>query len=302
MAIAKVLLYYKFTPIADPQAVRLWQRDLCEFLGLRGRIIISKDGINGTVGGDLEAMKTYVNKTRQYPGFKGIDFKWSNGTGFDKDGFSLDFPRLSVRVRKEIVSFGVPEEISVDKKGITDGGVHLKPEALHKLVAEKDVVFFDGRNAIEAEVGKFKDAIVPDTHTTHDFIKELDAGKYDDLKHKPVVTYCTGGIRCEVLSALMKHRGFEEVYQLEGGIVRYAEHFGSEGLWEGALTVFDGRESMTFGKDPKVIGKCSQCGAPTSRLQNCADPSCTERMVVCENCADTHPACAAHTQTPAATK
>ncbi|MFX4798033.1 rhodanese-like domain-containing protein, partial [Acinetobacter baumannii] len=84
-----------------------------------------------------------------------------------------------------------------------------------------EVVFFDGRNAMEAQIGKFRDAIVPDTETTRDFIAEIESGKYDDLKDKPVVTYCTGGIRCEVLSVLMRNRGFNEVYQLDGGIVRY---------------------------------------------------------------------------------
>ena len=98
-----------------------------------------------------------------------------------------------------------------------------------------DVVFFDGRNGFEAQIGKFKDAVVPDVATTHDFIKELDSGKYDALKDKPVVTYCTGGIRCEVLSSLMVNRGFKEVYQLDGGIVRYGETFKDQGLWEGSL-------------------------------------------------------------------
>lgn len=295
VAIAKILLYYKFTPINDPRAVRLWQRDLCELLGLRGRIIISQDGINGTVGGELSQVKRYVRKTRDYPGFHDIDFKWSDGTGLDDAGLSLDFPKLSVKVRDEIVSFGVPDEVHVGRDGIVDGGIHLKPEEVNELVNERDdVVFFDGRNAIEAEIGRFDGAIVPNTDTTHDFVKELESGVYDDLKSKPVVTYCTGGIRCEVLSALMKHRGFQQVYQLDGGIVRYAEHFKNKGLWKGALTVFDGRESVTFGDDAAVLGTCALCGSATSRLQNCAEPSCRTRMVICEACAAKAPKCAAH--------
>ncbi|HBU42190.1 MAG TPA: hypothetical protein DEB57_04830, partial [Microbacterium sp.] len=114
MALSKILLYYRFTPITDPNAVRLWQRDLCELLGLRGRILISKDGINATVGGELGAMKTYWRKTREYPGFGDIDFKWSEGSGLDSDGRIVDFPRLSVKVRDEIVSFGAPGELRVD--------------------------------------------------------------------------------------------------------------------------------------------------------------------------------------------
>lgn len=144
MAIPKILLYYAFAPLPDPEAIRLWQRDLCESLGLRGRILVSKHGLNGTVGGDLEAVKIYRRKTREYPAFRDIDFKWSEGTGLDENGFSLDFPRLSVKVRDEIVSFGAPDDVSVDENGVIDGGVHLKPAELHKLLEEKgdEVVFF----------------------------------------------------------------------------------------------------------------------------------------------------------------
>jgi UPF0176 protein len=210
------VLFYGFTPLTDPDAVRLWQRALCEKLGLTGRIILSKDGINATVGGELNAVKQYVKATREYKGFHDIDVKWS-------DGGAADFPRLSVKVRDEIVSFGAPGELKVDAGGVVGGGTHLKPEELHELIEAKkqqgdEVVFFDGRNGFEAQIGKFKDAVVPDVATTHDFIKELDSGKYDALKDKPVVTYCTGGIRCEVLSSLMVNRGFKEVYQLDGGI------------------------------------------------------------------------------------
>lgn len=285
---AKIILYYVFAPITDPDAVRLWQRDLCEGLGLRGRVLISQDGINGTLGGDMAALKKYVRKTKDYPAFAGLDVKWSSGTGLDEEGLTLDFPRLSVRVRDEIVSFGAPGELRVDESGVVGGGVHLSPGALHDLVAERgdDVVFFDGRNAFEAEIGRFRGAIVPDVETTHDFIAELDSGKYDHLKGKPVVTYCTGGIRCEVLSSLMTARGFGEVYQLDGGIVRYGESFGSTGLWEGSLYVFDGRESVPVGRDPKVIGRCTVCDTPTTRMVNCADDACRNRVVLCAGCGE----------------
>ncbi|OCG73600.1 rhodanese-related sulfurtransferase [Microbacterium sediminis] len=291
---AKILLYYVFTPIADPEAVRLWQRDLCELLGLRGRILVSEHGLNGTVGGDMAALKTYVRKTKQYAPFKDIEFKWSSGTGLDDEGRSLDFPRLSVKVRDEIVSFGAPDELQVDENGVVGGGTHLKPGELHKLVESRDdVVFFDGRNAFEAEIGRFKGAIVPDVETTRDFVAELDSGRYDHLKDKPVVTYCTGGIRCEVLSSLMVSRGFQEVYQLDGGIVRYGETFGNTGLWEGSLYVFDGRESMTFGEGAATIGRCVSCGAAEDRMVNCADDDCRARVVLCAACGE-RAACAKH--------
>ena len=297
MAIPKILLYYVFTPLSDPEAIRLWQRDLCESLGLRGRILISKDGLNGTVGGDLPALKRYVRKTRQYAPFAGIDFKWSEGTGLDETGGSLDFPRLVVKVRDEIVSFGSPEALTVDAGGVVGGGTRLAPAELNALVADRgdDVVFFDGRNAFEAEIGRFRGAVVPDVANTREFAAELDSGKYDHLKNQPVVTYCTGGIRCEVLSSLMKDRGFGEVYQLEGGIVRYGEAFGDDGLWDGSLYVFDQRMSVDFSDHAAVLGRCQVCGEGTKNMLNCRDLSCREQLVACPDCvALAAPACAAH--------
>ena len=287
MAVPKILLFYRFTPLADPDAVRLWQRDLAESLGLGGRILLSKDGINGTVGGELAAVKKYIRTTREYPPFKDIDFTWSEGTGHD-------FPKLSVRVRDEIVSFGAPGELKVDENGVVGGGTKLTPEQLHELVDEKKVTFFDGRNPIEAEIGRFENAIVPDVATTRDFVAELDSGKYDHLKDEPVVTYCTGGIRCEVLSALMVARGFREVYQLDGGIATYGEQYRDAGLWEGSLYVFDNRMAVQFSDEAAVLGRCAQCAEPTSRMQNCSDLACREQLVVCESCGASPVHCGAH--------
>ena len=294
MAVYKVLLFYTFTPLADPEAIRLWQRDLCESLGLGGRILISSDGINGTVGGELKAVKKYWRKTRDYAPFKDIDFKWSEGTSPN------DFPRLKVRVRGELVGFGAPEELEVDAHGVVGGGTHLKPAELHELVSEKDVTFFDGRNKWEADIGRFKNAVVPDVATSHDFARELDSGKYDHLKDKPVVTYCTGGVRCEVLSAMMIKRGFTEVYQLDGGIVRYGEAFGDSGLWEGSLYIFDNRKAVTFSPDAAVIGVCITCGGSSSRMENCADSACRQQLVVCDACAQRAVHCHEHSLTASA--
>lgn len=294
VATPKIVLFYAFTPLADPDAVRVWQRDLCEALQLRGRLIISSHGINGTLGGDLPQVKKWVRKFRSYAPFADADIKWSEGTGIDADGFSVDFPKLSVKVRDEIVSFGAPDELVVDERGVVGGGTRLSPEGVHELVAERgdEVVFFDGRNALEAQIGRFKNAVVPDVETTRDFVRVLDSGAYDHLKDKPIVTYCTGGIRCEVLSSLMTSRGFGEVYQLDGGIVRYGETFGDEGLWEGSLYVFDKRGSMDFSDQAAVIGTCTGCGAATNRTANCPDASCRRQFVVCGTC-DTVP-CGEH--------
>ena len=279
MELQKVILYYGFAPIADPEAVRLWQRNLCETLNIKGRILISKHGINGTLGGDMSALKKYVRQTKEYPGFKKIDFKWSDGTG-------QDFPRLRVRVRDELVAFGAPDEIKVDINGVVNGGKHLKPYEVDKLVEERgeEVVFFDGRNAYEAKIGKFKNAVVPDTVTTRDFIKEIESGKYDELKEKPIVTYCTGGIRCEILSAVMVNRGFKEVYQIEGGIVRYGNKFADSSHWEGSLYTFDNRMAINFSEEAKVIGKCDVCSEPTNQFYNCSNQNCHELFLLCPNC------------------
>lgn len=276
----KILLYYKFTPIADPEVMKLWQKTLCESLNLRGRILVSAQGLNGTVGGNIDDLKAYIKATKQYPGFKGIVFKWS-------DGGREDFPRLSVKSRRELVGFkNSDDEFTVDENGVVGGGQHIKPEQVHELVEKygDDVVFFDGRNEHEAKIGKFKNAIVPNTNTSRDFIAELESDKYDDIKDKKIITYCTGGIRCEVISAMMKKRGFNDVYQIDGGIVKYGEAYGDDGLWEGSLRVFDNRMTVDFSDHAKTIGECSHCGAKTSNFENCALSECNELVLICEAC------------------
>jgi UPF0176 protein len=285
----KIVLYYVFAPVADPEAVRLWQRALCGKLNLKGRILIAPHGINGTVGGDIKDLKAYVKETKTYTPFKNTTFKWSDG-GRD------NFPRLSVKVRPEIVTFGVPEEIEVDSQGVVGGGKHLKPKQLHKLVEERgdEVVFFDGRNAYEAAVGSFKNAMVPDVRHTREFAAELADPKYDAIKDKPVVTYCTGGIRCEILSMLMKKQGFTEVYQIDGGIAKYGEEYGDGGLWEGSLYVFDDRMGTKFSDRAVDVGVCSHCSGLTSNYENCADKTCNDLILICENCVSSRRYCVTH--------
>ena len=276
----KILLYYKFTPIADPEAVKLWQKTLTDSLGLRGRILVSHQGINGTVGGEMEDLKKYIKETKKFAGFKDIVFKWS-------DGGREDFPRMSVKHRRELVGFqNSDDEITVDEKGVVGGGKHIKPKQVHEMIEQygEDVVFFDGRNAHEAKIGKFKNAIVPNTNTSRDFIAELESDKYDDIKNKKVITYCTGGIRCEAISAMMKKRGFTDVYQIDGGIVKYGEAYGDDGLWEGSLRVFDDRMTMEFSDHAKTIGECTHCGGKTSNFENCALAECNDLVLICETC------------------
>lgn len=136
-------MYYKFVPVADPTMTMNWQRELCQRLNLKGRIIISKHGINGTLGGDIEDLKRYKREMNKSGIFRGIVYKWSNAG-------DTPFPRLSVKVRSELVAFRAEDEIEVDEKGIVGGGKHLKPAQLHELIKERgdEVVFFDGHTRL----------------------------------------------------------------------------------------------------------------------------------------------------------
>jgi len=275
----KIILLYNFSPLKDPEATRLWQKTLCEKLNLKGRIIISRHGINATLSGDLKSLKTYVKELKSFTPFKQTNIKWS-------DGSSQSFPKLSVKVRAELVTFGAASELKVNKNGVVGGGKHLSPEAVHKLVEERgeEVTFFDARSSYEAAVGRFKGAIVPNVRTAKDFINEIEKPKYNKLKDKPIVTYCTGGIRCEILSALMKRRGFNEVYQIDGGIVKYGEQYADDGLWEGSLYVFDGRMGTKFSDKAVDIGQCIHCQNKTSNYENCANKACNDLVLICKDC------------------
>ena len=275
----KIILYYKFTPIADPVALKLWQKTLCDSLNLQGRILISVHGLNGTVGGDVSDLKAYIKATKEFSGFKDMVFKWS-------DGGRESFPRMSVKVRPEIVAFDAVDELRVDETGVIGGGIRLKPKQVNQLVEERgdEVIFFDGRNAHEAAIGRFKNAVVPNTRTSRDFIHELESGKYDNLKDRPIVTYCTGGVRCEILSSLMKNRGFQEVYQIDGGIVKYGEAYGDDGLWEGSLRVFDDRMTVDFSDHTAVVGVCTHCQGSTNNYENCAWANCNDLVLICLFC------------------
>ena len=221
-----------------------------------------------------------LKKLKAIRSLKKLFFKWS-------DGKRADFPKLSVKVRSELVSFGVPTKIKVNDQGIEGGGKRLTPTALHQLVKEKgdQVVFIDGRNKREAAIGKFKNAVVFDVDHTRDFPKEIKNPKYQSLKHKTLVTYCTGGIRCEVLSKLMLDEGYQDVYQLDGGIVKYLEKYEDKGLWEGSLFVFDGRMSVDPSESTSPIGVCSHCQGKTKNYLNCSNPACNELVLICQECA-----------------
>ena len=275
----KIILYYKFVPISDPETLMQWQRALCEKLGLKGRILISPHGINGTLGGDIKSLKYYTREMKAHSLFDNITYKWS-------DGGNEHFPKLKVKVKAEIVAFDAADEIKVGINGIENGGKHLKPQQVHELVEKHgdDVIFYDGRNMYEAQIGKFKNAVIPKITTSREFKNDLETGEISKYKDKPIVTYCTGGIRCEILSAMMKNRGYKDVYQMDGGIVKYGEKFADDGLWEGKLFVFDDRMKMGFSDKAKDIATCEKCGAKTSNQIN--STNIRRRLhVLCEDCA-----------------
>ena len=253
-----------------------WQRELCARLNLRGRVIISEHGINGTLGGELEDVKAYVRGMNRTTAFKGIEYKWS-------DGGREDFPRLSIKIRKELVTLD-PEE-SFD---VFDKGTPLRPEAWHNYLTEHpDAIVFDARNDYESDIGAFKGAIKPRMKTFKDVKQELEKLP----KERPVLTYCTGDIRCEYLSAYMKHKGFKDVYHLEGGIVKYGQQYGDQGHWEGKCYVFDKRMNVAFSDEAKDIGSCIRCGEQTSNHENCANGSCNRLVLLCPVCAHDSAVC-----------
>ncbi len=269
----KIILYYKFVQVDDPVSVMFWQRNLCERLNLKGRIIIARQGINGTVGGHIDDVKQYIRDMNKHPLFKGIQYKWS-------DGQASDFPRLSVKVRDELVTLAPDEEFDVFNS--TKG---LKPKAWHKYLQEHpDAIVLDARNDYESDIGAFKgkNVVKPKIKNFRDIKPELDKLPKD----QPVLTYCTGDIRCEYLSAYMKHKGFDEVYHLDGGIVKYGQEFGDEGHWEGKCFVFDKRMNLAFSGDSLDIGECVHCGDKTSNHENCANKICNRLVLVCKKCAN----------------
>lgn len=275
----KIILYYKFVPILDPKAVALLQVNICKRFNLKGRIIVSTQGINVTLGGELDSLKSYLKETKKLPILQKLDVKWSNGG-------SHDFPKLSVKVRNEIVTFKAKSKVKVGQDGIKNGGQHIKPDHISKLIERygDDVVFFDGRNNYESAIGNFKGAVTPNVNHSREFPKEIKKAKYKKLKGKHVVTYCTGGVRCEVLSSLLIQEGFKHVYQIKGGIVKYGETYKDKGLWQGKLFVFDNRLTTQFSDSALDIGKCHLCSTKTSNYTNCKNLSCNKLILLCSSC------------------
>ncbi len=270
----QILLYYKYVTISDPEALKRVQKELCERLGLKGRIIIAHEGVNGTVGGTKEATEEYIKEMVADPRFTDIHWKKSSGS-------EDTFPRLSIKVRPEIVTTKITDvELDPTKETAT----HLKPEELHEWYKEgKKFKVIDMRNTYEIGIGTFKDSIDPETMNFRDLPKSLEKLKVH--KDETILTVCTGGVRCEKASQYLKTQGFKDVYQLDGGIVTYMEKYPGKDF-QGTLYVFDKRKKMDFCKpgEREVIGKCSICNGTTERVENCADDECHLQFICCDDC------------------
>ncbi len=279
----KIILYYKFVAVADTEVTMFWQRQLCERYGLTGRVIVSWQGINGTLAGNVEGLKAYVRENNRSRDFAGIEYKWSSGQ-------IQDFPRLSIKVRKELVALAPDESFDVFKpsKG-------LKPKEWHEYLRNNpEVTVLDARNDYESAIGVFdsKNLLTPPIKAFRDIKQHLDSLPKD----KPILTYCTGDIRCEYLSAYMRHKGFSEVYHLDGGIVKYGQTFKDKGLWKGRCYVFDRRIAISFANDVPEISNCSICKKPSSLYVNCNNKSCNQKIIVCQSCQGDASSCCPHCQ------
>jgi UPF0176 protein len=265
----KVLLYYKYVKIENPEELREKQLELCERLGLKGRILISNEGINGTCGGDENAVRAYMLETEEYPGLEGIEWKISDS---DID----PFPKLRVVVRNEVVTFKEDADLSQKAE-------YIEPEELKALLEnDEDVILLDARNNYESEIGKFKNAIAPDIKNFREFPEFVKS--IENLKDKPVVTYCTGGIRCEKASAYLISQGFKNVRQLHGGIFKYGEEAGGKDF-QGTMYVFDNRIHVPVNSvNPEIISKCLHCDTGVARYVNCCNAKCNKQFICCEEC------------------
>ncbi len=271
----EILLYYKYTPIADPEIFREEQLALCEKLNLKGRIIIAAEGLNGTVEGTTEKTQAYIDAMHADPRFFDINFKQSSGTG-------NAFPRLAIKVRSEIVSLHLAGE---DFSPIEVTGKYLHAEELHDWIhSKKEFYIVDMRNDYEHKIGHFENAILPPLKNFRDLPKVLPT--LEHLKNKTIVTVCTGGVRCEKASGFLLKHGFTDVHQLHNGIVTYMEKYPEEDF-KGQLYVFDGRITMAFnnpGIQHQIVGRCDKCNNPSERYVNCNLKSCNAHFICCDQC------------------
>lgn len=269
------LLYYAFVSIDDPAALVRAQEILCRELRLRGRILVANEGLNGTVSGTQEACDEYMRVVHTDPRFASMEFK----IDIVEDHV---FRKLFVRQKKEIVTFRSKTPINPSQQT----GKHLSPKEFYERLTDPNVVVVDGRADYEYDIGHFEGALRPDIATFRDFPDWIEKN-LADAKGKTILTYCTGGVRCEKLTAYLLAEGYNDVYQLDGGIVTYGKDPEVQGaLWKGRCYVFDERVAVDINADPnrKIVGRCLHCGEPTEEYVNCANHDCHEQHLSCPYC------------------
>ncbi len=270
----RVCALYRFTPFADPAALKPPLLAACEAAGVRGTLLLAHEGINGTIAGPDAGMDAVLAHIRALPGCADLDVKESRAE-------TMPFHRIKVRVKAEIVTMGEP---AIDP---LDVGHYVEPADWNALIADPKTVLIDTRNDYEVAVGTFAGAVDPDTRTFREFPawfrdhrEELLAGD------KQVAMFCTGGIRCEKATAFLKAEGVEDVFHLKGGILQYLEDVpAAESTWQGECFVFDERVAVGHGLAPGTHGLCRACRMPVSP-EDRTSPLYAEG-VACPRCAGT---------------
>lgn len=269
----RVLLYYKYVTIDDPEQFRNEHKQFCDDLGLKGRILVSEEGLNGTVSGTIDQTDKYMEALRADERFEDINFKIDEANGHA-------FKKMHVRYRPEIVSLKLDEE-DVDPNQIS--GKHLEPKEFREALLDDDTIVLDARNDYEYDLGHFRGAIRPDIRNFRDLPEWIQENK-EKFMDKKIVTYCTGGIRCEKLTGWLLKEGFEDVSQLKNGIHNYGTDPETQGeLWDGKMYVFDERISVDINRKEKtVIARDWFDGEPCERYINCGNPYCNRQIISSE--------------------
>ncbi|MGZ4033103.1 MAG: oxygen-dependent tRNA uridine(34) hydroxylase TrhO [Tumebacillaceae bacterium] len=274
----RILLFYKYVHIDNPEQFAADHLAFCKEIGVKGRILVAEEGINGTCSGTVEQTQQYMDHLHADPRFADLWFKIDEA---DEHAFK----KIFVRHKKELVTFRLEDDI--DPNEIT--GKHLKPKEWLEALQDPDTIVIDGRNYYEYDVGHFRGAIRPEVESFREFpdwIRE----NLSEHKDKKILTYCTGGIRCEKLSGFLKREGFQDVNQLEGGVVAYGQDPEVQGdLFDGKLYVFDERITVPVNHvSETVVGKCHHCGVPSEKYINCARDLCHLQHLVCPECEEKH--------------
>ncbi|MGA3676773.1 rhodanese-related sulfurtransferase [Lysinibacillus agricola] len=268
----QVLLYYHYTKIEDPAEFSATHLAMCKEIGLKGRILVANEGINGTVSGTIEQTEQYMANMQADSLFEGIVFKIDA-----VDGHA--FKKMHVRPRRELVNLGLEEDVNPHE--LT--GRYLSPEQFLAEMQDENTVVLDVRNTYEYDVGHFRGAIRPDVLNFRDTPEWVRANR-ELFEGKNVLTYCTGGIRCEKFSGWMKREGFGDVGQLHGGVATYGKDPVAKGqLWDGQMYVFDERLTVPVNQvEHVIIGRDHYDGEPCERYINCANPECNKQIIASE--------------------